>query len=91
MEDNDNKDEETLDVVFKKFQLLPPAPDLCQKCATKHDSHEPHNQESMYWHTWFENEYGRVPTWEDAMAHCSDEIKEFWRFELSRELDKPAR
>jgi hypothetical protein len=60
--------------------LLPPRPDVCQQCASeKHkDPSLPHNQESLYWKYWFYGQHGRWPTWSDAMAHCTDEVKQKW-------------
>jgi hypothetical protein len=65
-------------VEMKDMILLPPAPHLCQKCAVEHESYEPHDQQSMFWHVWFKKEFGRYPTWKDAMEHCSEEMKKIW-------------
>lgn len=65
------------------FSLLPPDdPDVCQECAVNHPPEHPHNQQSLHWQYWFYNEHGRWPTWEDAMAHCTEEMRAFWRDEL---------
>lgn len=56
----------------------------CPECAVKHDPEQPHNRDSLAYQYKFYDKHGRWPTWEDAMAHCSDDIKEFWRMELSR-------
>ena len=58
--------------------ILPPAPDCCQVCATKHEPHLPHNPQSFYWQFKFNIQHGRVPTWKDALAHCSDAMKDLW-------------
>jgi hypothetical protein len=71
-------------VEMKEMTLLPPAPHLCQKCAVDHKPEQPHNQQSMFWHVWFKKEFGRYPTWRDAMEHCTDEMKGFWIIELSK-------
>lgn len=60
------------------FQMLPPAPDVCQQCAVKHEEEMPHNQQSLYWQYWFYAKNGRWPTWADAMGHCSEEMKTKW-------------
>jgi hypothetical protein len=65
--------------------LLPPAPDTCQECATKHDPKHPHNRENLYYQMAFKIKHGRWPTWEDAMAHCSKLMQELWREELESE------
>lgn len=61
------------------FAMFPAAPGTCQECAVKHEPEMPHNQQSLFWQYKFYNEHGRWPTWEDAMAHCTDEMKECWR------------
>ena len=65
-----------------KIMLVPPLPDVCQECATKHDPEMPHNQQSLYYQYYFYSKHGRWPTWKDAMAHCSDEMKAIWIEEL---------
>lgn len=70
---------------LKPFELLPPHPATCQQCATTHPPHFPHNQQSLFWLYWFFNEHGRWPTWSDAMAHCDDQMKAFWRIELAKQ------
>lgn len=60
------------------MMLLPPKLGVCQKCAVDHDPSEPHNQQSLYWQYWFYGQNGHWPTWEDAMAHCSDNVKRLW-------------
>ncbi len=64
--------------------LLPPQPSFCQECAVKHGPHEPHNQQSLFYHVKFNMEFGREPTWTDAMAHCSEEMKKAWIYELNK-------
>lgn len=59
-------------------KLLPPAPDLCQSCATKHEPELPHNFESLFWQYWYYNQHGRWPTTADAFAHCTPEMRARW-------------
>ena len=66
------------------FGLMPAAPGTCPECAVDHPPELPHNQQSLFYQYKFYNEHGRWPTWEDAMAHCSEDMKEFWRIELRR-------
>lgn len=62
------------------FTLLEKTPDgTCPVCAVKHDPKMPHNRDSLAYQYKFYDEYGRWPTWEDAMEHCSEEMKEMWR------------
>lgn len=66
------------------FRLLPAKPGTCPQCATKHKPELPHNQQSITYQYWFYNEHGRWPTWADAMAHCSDQMREWWTAELAK-------
>ncbi|MHC1760551.1 MAG: hypothetical protein AB9917_13785 [Negativicutes bacterium] len=66
-------------IPLKDMTLLPPADPLaCQECAVRHDPSFPHNQQSLYYQYHFFQEHDRWPTWKDAMAHCSDEMKQYW-------------
>ena len=62
--------------------LLGPAPDKCQECAVDHAHDAPHDQQSLYYQMRFHATHGRWPTWSDAMAHCTEEVKTHWRREL---------
>lgn len=77
------------------MMLMPAAPGLCAICATKHDPAQPHNQQSIHYQYWFyASSNGRWPTWTDAMAHCSDEVKAFWIAELQKrgvKIDAPGK
>jgi hypothetical protein len=67
------------------FDLVENVPEgTCPDCATKHEPNWPHNQQSLFYQYKFYNEYGRWPTWEDAMAHCDDEMKAFWSENLRK-------
>lgn len=56
----------------------------CPMCAVAHDPALPHNRDSLAYQYKFYDESGRWPTWSDAMAHCSEEVKEFWIEELKK-------
>jgi hypothetical protein len=74
-----------LTVSVKTFEaLLPPAPDRCQECASKHEAHEPHNRDSLFYQMKFQMKHKRWPTWQDVMAHCSEEVKAAWKEELAK-------
>ena len=66
------------------WNVLPPAPDKCQICAVKHEPEIPHNAQSLYYQMTFNGMVGRAPTWADAMAHCSEEMKAAWKRELTQ-------
>lgn len=57
-------------------------PGTCPMCAVKHDPAQPHNQQSLAYQYKFYDAHGRWPTWNDAMEHCSEEVKELWRSAL---------
>lgn len=60
--------------------LLGKTPDgTCPMCAVKHDPEQPHNRDSLCYQYKFYDQYGRWPTWADAMAHCAPEIQAYWR------------
>ena len=53
-------------------------PGACHECAVKHDPDQPHNQQSLAYQYKFYDQYGRWPTWADAMSHCSENVKKVW-------------
>lgn len=56
----------------------------CKVCATEHEKEFPHNLLSLHYQYVFYDENGRWPTWTDAMAHCTEEIKTIWKKELEQ-------
>jgi hypothetical protein len=58
--------------------LLPPAADKCQDCGRKHAAEQPHDALTLFYQVKFKMENDRAPTWVDAMAHCSDAVREHW-------------
>lgn len=69
---------------IKGFKLLPPAKDVCQECAVKHEPENPHDKTSMYYQLKFHADHGFWPGWKEAMSHCSDEVKAAWTKELKK-------
>lgn len=66
------------------LELLSPRPDYCQICAEKHDPMQPHNAQNFYYQFLFNAQHDRCPTWNDAMSHCSKEVKEAWLKNFAR-------
>lgn len=66
------------EIGMDQVMILPPKPGTCQECAVEHDPAMPHNRDSLYYQMRFRQQHGRFPTWEDAMAHCSDTVKAYW-------------
>jgi hypothetical protein len=68
------------------MMLLPPKPGSCPACGRfpAHDPKDPHDAQSLYYQYSFYGRHGRWPTWADAVAHCDDDRKRWWREELSR-------
>lgn len=58
--------------------LLPPAEHLCQECALEHNPRLPHNKQSLFYGSHFMMVHGRQPTWADALAHCTVEMRDAW-------------
>lgn len=68
--------------------VLPPSPDVCQTCGVKHAEEEPHDPTSFFYKYLFSCSWSRNPTWNDAMAHCSDETQQRWKNFLQKmEID----
>lgn len=64
---------------LKPFRILGKTPPgTCPECATRHTPEQPHNQRSLAYQYNFYDLHGRWPTWEDAMAHCTLEVKQLW-------------
>lgn len=57
---------------------MPCKPGVCQECGAEHHVEQPHDKDSVYYQYKFYDENGRWPTWEDAMAHCTEEMKVEW-------------
>lgn len=68
---------------FKSVMMLRPPADFCQTCAWKHEQEQPHNRDTLYYQTKFKLNKKRWPTWEDAMAHCAEDVKRVWREALT--------
>lgn len=64
------------------MMLMPPRKDHCRICAVKHEPDVPHNAQSLFFQMRFKMRYGRDGTWADAIAHCSEPVKEHWEREL---------
>lgn len=76
------------------FRMLPGPPGTCEWCHVKHDPGDLHNRDSLSYQVKFHAIHGRDPTWTDAMAHCTPEIKAKWRKAIvlylrARKLDIP--
>jgi hypothetical protein len=62
--------------------LLPPKEGTCPICAVAHAPELPHNAQSLYYQYRFYGVRGRWPTWADACAHCTPEMRASWRARL---------
>lgn len=58
--------------------LLPPPEETCQECGVVHEPEEPHNAQSLHYVMKFILDHGREPTWADAMAHCTEAVRNAW-------------
>lgn len=61
-----------------RMMLLPPHPDACQVCAVKHEPEQPHNPQSLYWQVARQMDGLPPPTWADALAHVTPELRAAW-------------
>lgn len=73
------KEQQPTAVHMGPMTFLPPAPDRCQTCASKHAPGEPHNAQSLYYQMTFRQQHGRWPMWRDALAHCDPLTRSMWR------------
>jgi hypothetical protein len=64
------------------MMLLPAKEGTCPICATAHEPEMPHNGQSLYYQYRFYGNRGRWPTWADAVAHCSPEMRAAWKQQL---------
>ena len=60
---------------FNNVRLLVPGRGVCPTCAAAHRADMPHDADSFYYIAVFRRRHGRLPTWEDAMAHCPEPVK----------------
>lgn len=66
------------------MMLLPKTkPGTCPMCGRKHEEGWPHDRDSLCYQYKFYDEHGRWPSWADAMAHCSDAVKAYWKEQLA--------
>lgn len=63
---------------MSKLTLLPPPPGHCELCAQAHAPEDSHNADSLYWAVKAKAQGLPSPTWSDAIAHCSPEIRQLW-------------
>lgn len=63
---------------IERMTLAPPLAGTCPECAVKHDPAMPHNAHSLYYQYKFRQKHGRSPDWNDAMAHCTSEVRALW-------------
>lgn len=72
------------------IKIIPPLPGVCRICAARHDPAEPHDRDSLYYQNGFYRKHKRFPTWDDAMEHCSEAVKEEFREKLRRKASREA-
>lgn len=51
----------------------------CAECGVSHDPEAPHFANKLDYQMRFFAKHGRVPTYEDAMAHCPPMVADFFR------------
>lgn len=50
----------------------------CEECDWEHPPGMPHDKVSLYYRFLFFMKFRREPTWIDAVAHCSEPIKDLF-------------
>jgi len=64
--------------------VKPPPPGHCSVCHRRHRPEEPHDPTSLPYQISFRQEHGRGVTWKDALGHCPETIRRFWRENLQK-------
>ena len=67
-----------------RISVKAPVPGGCRICGAVHDPAQPHDRDSLYYQNRFYKKHHRFPTWEDAMAHCSPEIRDAAMAEIQK-------
>lgn len=70
--------------MINRVCIAPPVRGSCPICACVHREGEPHNRESLYYQMKFRQENGRFPTWNDATAHCTPQVRAAFKEEMRR-------
>jgi hypothetical protein len=66
-----------------EFGVMPPEDQVaCTTCGRRHDADQPHDAQSLHYQYAFRAEHDRWPTWKDAVAHCTDQVRTAWETEL---------
>jgi hypothetical protein len=65
--------------VKENIERPQPEKTVCPICERNHPPEFPHDVTSMYYVFAFKVLHNRVPTWDDASAHCSEEIRQKWK------------
>ncbi|MBR1565146.1 MAG: hypothetical protein IJ649_00140 [Oscillospiraceae bacterium] len=68
---------------MEEIRIRAPGPRACKLCAARHKPGMPHDRDSLYYQNKFWRRYKRFPTWNDAMAHCTEEVKAAFVKELA--------
>lgn len=69
---------------FEDIRVNAPGPGACKICAAVHSPEQPHDRDSLYYQYRFRKRHRRFPTWDDAMAHCTDTVKAAYRVVLAK-------
>lgn len=64
-------------VPFEAWKVMPPSQG-CPDCGRGHEEWMPHDLQMLVYQYQFRSQHGRWPTWHDAMAHCTEEVKRDW-------------
>jgi hypothetical protein len=70
------------------MMMLPGPPGTCEWCHVAHNPAHPHDAQSLPYQMKYYTLNGRSPTWSDAMAHCTPEVRAAWKAQLREVLAK---
>lgn len=66
-----------------QFMMMPAPKGTCEECGRNHDPEMPHDAISLRYQYHHYGRTGRWPDWRDAMAHCSEQLREQWGHALT--------
>lgn len=56
----------------------------CTICGEEHPENYPHNALGEVYRKWFLERFGRYPTWDDALEHCSADMRSAFKQTMAR-------
>lgn len=78
-----NPAQEVREIDPSQGMILPVAGDVCQDCGRAHAAYLPHDL-TFRFRVVLYHRTGKSATWQDALAHCPDHVRDPWTSELKK-------